>query len=71
MAAQETTSTAQTQHADPIVVVAPEGRIKRVGFKIACPGCGWESHRYDQRSTAELIFGSHAVRCSELRSGKI
>jgi len=63
----QTNEQAPGQGDDPVVVVAPEGRIKRIGFKIVCPGCRWESHRYDQRSTAELIFGSHAVRCSELR----
>lgn len=54
---------------DAVVMVAPEGRIKRDGYKVVCPGCAWESYRYDQRSTAELIFVSHAQRCGGLRIG--
>ena len=66
-----TTTGPQTQtHLDPVQTVDPNGRTKRVGYKAVCPGCSWESHRYDQRSTVELIYSSHQQRCHATVSSK-
>lgn len=35
--------------------------------QVICEQCGWTSHRYDRRSTAELIFAEHKRQtCAEV-----